>query len=710
MDKSADKSADRPGNKPATETPQAPGTTAIVCSCEGTMPLDLVGLQRACKGTTIKTARHLCRSELDVFRKEAARGGRLTVACTQEQPLFSEIAEDDRLAAALAFVNIRETAGWSQEAKAATPKIAALLALADHAPAPQRFVTLESEGVALVLGRDEVALEAAQTLADTLDVTVLLTGEAEVAPPRTTRFPVRRGRVRQAKGHLGAFELTIAGFAEPAASSRKGLAFGPQRDGLTSKADIVVDLTGGQPLFSAHDLREGYLRADPADAVAVARVVAKAAGLVGAFDKPRYIDFKADLCAHSRSRITGCTRCLDLCPAGAISPANDHVAIDPYICGGCGQCSAVCPTGAASYDFPSSERLVGQVRTLLTNYRGAGGEQPVLLLHDGDHGASLIDAAARFCAGLPANVMPLQVNEVTQVGLETIAAAFAYGAGHVRLLLRARPMHDPRGLHETIAIATPVLAALGYGDACVATIETDDPDEMLSALATLPPGTPALRPASFAASGGKRDVLKLALGELHRVAPTPVDTIPLPERSAFGRVNVDTAGCTLCLSCVSACPTSALSAGDDRPLLRFDEGLCVQCGLCRATCPEKVIGLEPRLDFSAFTGGPAMIKEEEPFCCVSCGKAFGVKSTIDKILARLEGKHWMYSGPNAKRLDLVRMCEDCRVTSVTNDGFDPYAGAARPPTRTSEDYLVERERQRALKAGNGERGGDGEGS
>jgi ferredoxin len=700
---------DKPEGRPTPARTPAAATTAIVCTCEDTMPLDMGGLQRACKGTTVKAARHLCRSQLDLFRGQAARSGRLTVACTQEQPLFSEIAEDEGLPAALAFVNIRETAGWSQEAKEATPKIAALLALADHAPAPSRFVTLESEGVTLVLGRDEVAIEAGQALADTLDITVLLTGAQEVAPPRTTRFPVRRGRVRQAKGHLGKFELTIAGFAEPAASSRGVLAFGPQRDGLNSKADIVIDLTGGPALFTADDLREGYLRADPADPSAVARVVAKAATLVGTFDKPRFIDFKADLCAHSRSRITGCTRCLDLCPAGAISSAHDHVEIDPYICGGCGQCSAACPTGAASYDFPSAERLVGQVRTLLATYRASGGEAAALLIHDGDHGTALIDAAARFGAGLPANVLPLRVNEVTEVGLETLAAAFAYGAAHVRLLLRARPRHDPRGLHETIGLAGPILAALGYGDGAVESIETDDPDLMLAALGGLPPAITASRPASFVPSGGKREILKLALRELHRVAPTPVDGVALPERAPFGRVKVDTAGCTLCLSCVSACPTSALSAGDDRPLLRFDEGLCVQCGLCRATCPEKVMTLEPRIDFAAFTGGPAMIKEEEPFCCTSCGKAFGVKSTIDKIIARLEGKHWMYAGANARRLDLIGMCEDCRVTSVTNDALDPYAGAARPAARTSEDYFAERERQRALAGKNGDGGNGGEG-
>ena len=40
----------------------------------------------------------------------------------------------------------------------------------------------------------------------------------------------------------------------------------------------------------------------------------------------------------------------------------------------------------------------------------------------------MIDALARHGDGLPANVLPLAVNEVTQVGLEAIAAAFAYGA------------------------------------------------------------------------------------------------------------------------------------------------------------------------------------------------------------------------------------------------------------------------------------------
>ena len=667
---------------------------AIVCSCEGTMPLDVGALQRACKHLDISGARQLCRAELAKFITAAGHGD-LTVACTQEQPLFDEVAETEKLKARLAFVNIRETAGWADAAKHSVPKIAALLAAAEHDPEPTRFVSLESAGVTLVLGRDDTAIEAARALAAKLDITVLLTGDEDVTPPRSSAFPVRKGRVRTAKGHLGVFELTIDGYAEPAPSSRAKLVFGEARNGAVSRADIVVDLTGGPPLFTASDLREGYLRADPGNAVAVAQLITRAGDLVGSFDKPRYVSLTAALCAHSRSRITGCTRCLDLCPAGAIAPADDHVAIDPYVCGGCGQCSAACPTGAVAYAFPSADRLIGRLRRMLIAYREAGGTAPVILFHDGEHGTETIDAAARFSTGLPAAIIPVEVNETTEVGLETIAAAFAYGAAHVRFLLRARPRHDPEGLRQTLAMAERILVPLGFGSA--AAIETDDPDAMLAAVGTLPISNTATAPATFLAGGGKREILTLALRELHRVAPTPVDAVTLPDRAPYGRVAVDANGCTLCLSCVSACPTSALTAGDDRPLLRFDESLCVQCGLCKATCPEKVITLEPRLSFTAFAAGPVLLKEEAPFDCISCGKPFGVKSTVDKIVAKLEGRHWMYTGDNATRLDLVKMCEDCRITNVTNAGLDPYAGPPRPKLRTSDDYFAERERQRGAR-------------
>ena len=557
------------------------------------------------------------------------------------------------------------------------------------------FVTLESGGVILICGRGEIAVEAGNLLKDHLDVTVLIEPPATIAPPRVTDFPVAKGKVRNASGYLGAFKVIIDDFAEAKPSSPGALTFEASRDNAQSNCDIILDLTGRSALFPAADLRDGYLRADPGNPAAMLRAVLKARDLTGSFEKPRYIAYDDTLCAHSRSRIVGCSRCLDLCPTSAITPAGDRVAIDANVCAGCGQCAAACPTGAASYALPAEDVLMRKLRAMLIAYREAGGERPIVLVHDEPHGAPLIEA---FGDGLPAYVLPFPVNEITQVGLESIAATFAYGASAMRLLLRGRPSHDISGLLRTMALADPILAGLGFGSGRIATIETDDPDLLLEALRTIPSMPPTPRPASFRPVGGKKDVLRFALSELHRAAPEPVSVIALPKGAPFGAVEIDAGGCTLCLSCVSACPTGALRDDPERPILRFVEDACVQCGLCQATCPEHVITLKPQLDFRAARAPAHILKEEEPFCCIRCSKPFGVKSTIDRVVAKLEGKHWMYSG-SSQRIDIIKMCDDCRVAAVAEQGFDPY-GANNQTVRTTDDYLREREAQR----GEGTRG------
>ena len=569
--------------------------------------------------------------------------------------------------------------------------MAALIAAAAEPTPDFAFVSLTSEGVTLIYGRDERAIEAAELLKDHLDVTVLIKPPADVAPPRVTEFPVVKGTIRSAKGHLGAFELTVDDYAAPAPSSRGALAFGPARNGAVSRCDIVLDLSGGAPLFPAADLRDGYLRADPGDPAAVLRAVLKARDLIGTFDKPRYITFTEDLCAHSRSKIVGCRRCLDLCPTGAIAPAGDHVAIDAQICAGCGQCAAACPTGAAAYALPPADALMRKLRALLSGYREAGGQQAVVLFHDDEHGGALIDALARHGDGLPANVLPVQVNEVTQVGLEAIAAAFAYGAAAVRFLMRAKPRHDVAGLAKTIALAEPILAGLGFaGSARRHHRDRRSGCARHDACARSRRWTarPSQRPSPPSAASAT--CMRLALREMHAVAPHPVDVVALPAGAPFGTVEVKVEGCTLCLSCVSACPTGALSDDPERPMLRFAEDACVQCGLCTGDLPGEGDQPQAAARFPRATAMSRIIKQEEPFDCIRCGKPFGVKSSVERVIAKLEGKHWMFKDSKA-RLDVIKMCEDCRVAAMAEESFDPFGAPARPPVRTTDDYLRERD-------------------
>ena len=47
----------------------------------------------------------------------------------------------------------------------------------------------------------------------------------------------------------------IDDYALPLPSSRAKLVFGPARDGATSTCDLILDLSGGTPLFPAHSMK-----------------------------------------------------------------------------------------------------------------------------------------------------------------------------------------------------------------------------------------------------------------------------------------------------------------------------------------------------------------------------------------------------------------------------------------------------------------------
>jgi ferredoxin len=517
-----------------------------------------------------------------------------------------------------------------------------------------------------------------------------------VIPPRLVDVPIFGGTIGRVSGHLGAFELTVGDFAQMSVSSRRSLAFEPGKDGVDVRFDLILDLSADAPLFPAHAKRDGYFKPDPGNPAAIQRALFDLADLVGEFEKPRYVDFKAELCAHSRSSRIGCTRCLEVCPAAAIRPGGDVVAIDPYLCGGCGACNSVCPTGAAAYAYPPSTALLERLRTLLSTYRQAGGARPVVLVHDEAHGGELISLMSRFGRGLPANVIPFGLNEVTQLGLDAILGALAYGAARLLVLVPPKRQDELLGLQAQLGYADAALQGLGYGAGRLELLLEADPDAIETRLHELSTADARMPAATFLPMGDKRTLMRLALQELHAHAPAPADHVPLPDGAPFGRVVVDTGGCTLCLACVSVCPTAALVGNPDRPQLSFVEDACVQCGLCQNTCPERVIRLEPRLNFTDEARQPVLIKEEEPFECIRCGRPFGTRASIERIVEKLGEKHWMYRDSSA--IDRIRMCDDCRVIVQFEVAENPLAGPPRPKTRTTDDYLRERAEIEAARA------------
>ncbi|MEM9269088.1 MAG: 4Fe-4S binding protein, partial [Pseudomonadota bacterium] len=371
----------------------------ILCDCLGSSSIDADALSTAAELPAKPLCSALCTNQLD-RAAEALQDGDALFCCTQEARVFEALA-DELDVAPPALLDLRDRATWSEDDRSKMPKMAALVAEAQLPSAAAKAMDVVSEGLCLIMGPADVALEAAEQLKDILSATVLL--DAPEALPDTREFDVIVGRLRRAEGALGQFRVVLDGLQQVQPGGRGAFGLSNPRDGGQSECDILLDLSGGVPLFPAPEKREGYLRADPAHPPSVAKAILAASHMVGVFEKPLYVAVQPTLCAHARAVQTGCTRCLDLCPTGAITPSGDHVSVDPMACAGCGACSSACPSGAISYDAPPVDLTLSRVQTLAKAYLDAGGTAPRLLVHD-THGAEMIRLSARHGRGLPADV------------------------------------------------------------------------------------------------------------------------------------------------------------------------------------------------------------------------------------------------------------------------------------------------------------------
>lgn len=643
----------------------------LICDCLGTQTVDAAALSAATGLECSKMHTALCQSQIDLAAK-AMQTGDVMIACQQEADRFADLAED--IGAPMPdFVDIRDRAGWTADTAATAPKMAALIAEAALPQPLPKTVDVTSEGTCLIIGAPDAAFAAAEKLADILAVTVLVPGGTDI--PVTSRYDICAGRLDRVAGTLGRFQITIDAFRQVLPGGRGAPTMTAPRDGAQSECDLILDLTGGTPLFPAPDKRDGYLRADPGSLPAVADAILAASQMVGTFEKPLHIRLEPSLCAHSRAEQPACSNCLNVCPTGAILPAGEHVTIDPLICAGCGACSAVCPSGAISYDAPPVDHVFRRIGTLASAYRKAGGQMGALLVHDA-HGAEMIRLAARFGRGLPGHVIPLEIDALAMFGHAEMLGALASGFAGVDILLA------PKTDRDVVQAQAELAAAMG-AEGTVYLLDINDPEALSDHL--FDRETPRDCVASpILPQGSRRQITRLGAKALMPDA----DVVALPAHAPYGAVLVDTDACTLCLACVSLCPSGALVDNPDMPQLRFQEDACLQCGLCANICPEDAITLQPQLNLTDTALSQVVLHEEEPFACVECGSLFGVKSTVERIMEKLAGKHAMFANPATARM--IQMCDNCRVQAQFHSQNNPFTGGERPAVRTTEDYLSKR--------------------
>ena len=127
----------------------------------------------------------------------------------------------------------------------------------------------------------------------------------------------------------------------------------------------------------------------------------------------------------------------------------------------------------------------------------------------------------------------------------------------------------------------------------------------------------------------------------------------------FGKVSINEASCTLCLSCVGACNTGALYADNSDNSIKLNASLCTTCNYCVLSCAEKdTIELEPcGVDLEPGFFNYKMLAKDELFKCIECGKEFATSKAVMKI-ADMMGAHF---ANDPEKMKTLFCCGDCKA-------------------------------------------------
>jgi ferredoxin len=513
-------------------------------------------------------------------------------------------------------------------------------------------VSFRSRGHLVVIGEEDRASAVAAQLADRLPCTLIVPSPAETEDPGTDKklqtaedVRVFRGTSVEVTGYLGMFEVAFCDAGGGEYSEQRRL----------EQCDLVLDLT--TPPRLRHELLPPGYYSPGEDPQALQRALDELPDLVGEFEKYRFVNYDPHRCAHGNGRVPGCRKCIEVCPAGAISSGQSAIEINHHLCHGCFICATACPTAAISESLPATRDRVQEVAAALQHHRSDQAAPPCVLIHDRD----MDTAEFAWPTSTPVPVVRLRLEQIGSAGMDLWLALLAGGASQVILWSQtATPSSVLRELELQRSYAATILEGMGYEPQRLHLIVGDNTGEQMNEILKRQELEPGIMPAFFTDLLGKRGLIRQAVQHLYEQVGSPQSSVTLPEGAPFGGIDIDPRRCTLCMACANVCPVSAISSGSTGNQLRFFEEECVQCGLCRQSCPEQAIRLIPRLRYQVPAQG-YVLHEEEPFNCICCGAPFSTKKMVDRVTEKLTG-HWMFEDDTAKRR--LQMCRDCRLQDI----------------------------------------------
>lgn len=634
----------------------------FLCNCRQTLPLDPGRLVFPTVPSVLCCA---SQPENDI-REFATRAGKealdgVVVSCCAEPGLFDEALASSLLKSPkVHFVNLKESCfrvhpDPEQAHVKATRLLRAAMETAELQSTPQ-CNPLTVRNSILIATDSTQGMQLAERLRDFGQLSLVVISSQSLVD-ETPSWPVFKGRLIEVKGRLGDFRAIIED-GDAAQKPRWEL-----------KADQVVVISQGDSLPIKR--RTGcHLLVNPSDSE-LDHVASRIRELTGGFLKPVHVAYNTEICAGGTADQEACGICVTACPYDAISrdPENHlRMQVDHMACEGCGACVSACPTSALHFTEPSPHELYTTIAALLTPLRGrSDGEALTILFHCGEEGRRALEEAGRRPVPYPATVLPVEVPCLRYVFEANMLAAFRLGAAGVGLLGCEKCQHGERELlYQKLGFCRLTLNAFGLGPERLRLITAQDGTEA-EAVAALTGFAETLKTTPIRWDGkpirywDNRAVIAEAIRTFIEQTAREPGLRPFDAPYPFAYADVKESGCTMCRSCVNACPTHAFKVDEKSQSLQFKHISCVACGLCEKVCPEKVITLRKEIFFERDALDYQTVAQDDMVSCAHCGKPYINRKALEAVEARVLSLESLLDTFTGNRRNLLRMCPDCRA-------------------------------------------------
>lgn len=347
------------------------------------------------------------------------------------------------------------------------------------------------------------------------------------------------------------------------------------------------------------------------------------------------------MCQFSSRSKSGCDKCIQVCPAGAIS-GEEQIVINALKCIECGRCSGICPTGSIQYHRFDDTTFIEFFRTFPFKKKtivviGSAQELHNFWWHH--HGTSFD------------NHLFLEYPLSEAISSLHLTFLLAHGASYV-IVLKSEQTNAQLG-QQIIDQVNRLLKDI-----------FDESDRILISTAK---DYPSLIPQTGDKSllfenyndlnyHNRRQKLSSIFDYALAHSEKPI-TLQYDDGSLFHSILCREDACTQCLACLNECKIQALSADPSSLTLSWTGALCTGCEACVDVCPENALSTGKDISINTSYFQPVIAAQAEPMRCKECGKIFGTKKSFERVMEILAKQKMDHDGH-------FEYCEDCRVVKL----------------------------------------------